>query len=507
MPVNIGVSAGMALASLVPGNLPSLMRSRPRETVLAVAAAAILLFLTLFSFWLTERLFRDAETADELANYNAKLMEFVQTLRTVESSQRGYLITGAPEFLDAYKQKSSELLPLAQQLVAEAPKGLVPDVPVAALLEPLKAKLEEMAETVALVDGGQRQLAIARLKDGTGRMLTGDIETTAGKIQAAGGALIHRNAEKEQSLQRFKLLADGIGAALIFTFTLLSIWLLLRSTAVIQAAQDALAKSNLELEDIVAERTAALTRANAEIQRFAFIVSHDLRAPLVNIMGFTSELEILRQELFERPGAACGEAVPENLKKDFDEALSFIKSSIARMERLIAAILRISREGSRPLAPESIDTDALVESLFAAVAHQIRGKGATLRAGPLPAVVTDRLALEQIFANLIENAIKFLDPDKAGEIEVEGTIQGGDAVFMVRDNGRGIDPKDHQRIFELFRRAGPQDIPGEGIGLAYVSALLRRLGGTVEVKSEPGRGSLFTVKIPKQIAPYGRKEK
>ncbi len=236
-----------------------------------------------------------------------------------------------------------------------------------------------------------------------------------------------------------------------------------------------------------------------DIQRFAYIVSHDLRSPLVNIMGFTSELETLKKELFERLASASVLAEEDPLEKDFDEAFAFIKSSITRMERLIAAILKISREGSRPLNPEPINANALVNGLVAGVAHQVRDKGATVEIAALPPIVTDRLALEQIFANLIENAIKFLKPGGNGVIKIEGYSRGEDVTYTVSDNGRGIDRRDHQRIFELFRRAGLQDVPGEGMGLAYVSALVRRLGGTVSVESATGAGAAFQLTLPADV--------
>jgi signal transduction histidine kinase len=426
-------------------------------------------------------------------------------LRTIESSQRGYLLAGTPAFAEPYNEISDQLLPLAQELITEAPEELAAASQISGLLVPLKAKLQEMAETIAFVDSGHRARGIRRLKDGPGRALADEIENKVNAVQEAGIALIQSNEAKERQLQRFKLFIDSVGALLILTFSFLSLWLLLRSNAATQAAQDALGKANRELEGTVAQRTAALARANQEIQRFAYIVSHDLRSPLVNIMGFTSELEMLQKELFDRFKAASGEPVPATLGKDFDEALGFIKSSIVRMERLIAAVLRISRDGSRPLNSEAVDANALMESLFAAMAHQIRDKKATLKAYPLPPIVTDRFALEQIFSNLVENAIKFLKPGEDGKIEVGGQIEGAETVYTVSDNGRGIDPKDHTRVFELFRRSGDQGVPGEGIGLAYVAALVRRLGGTIEVKSELGQGSTFTVKLPRAIIMAGRK--
>jgi signal transduction histidine kinase len=190
------------------------------------------------------------------------------------------------------------------------------------------------------------------------------------------------------------------------------------------------------------------------------------------------------------------EGTDKQLSQDFSEALGFIKSSIAKMDRLITAILNLTREGRRTFEPVRIDTRELIEGIVSTVAHQAAEAEAQIRIEPLPHLISDRLALEQIFSNLIDNALKYLKPGVPGDISVRGRTKLGFAIFEVADNGRGIDPKDHQRIFELFRRAGTQDKPGQGIGLAHVRALVRRLGGTMSVASELNSGSTFTITLP-----------
>jgi signal transduction histidine kinase len=118
---------------------------------------------------------------------------------------------------------------------------------------------------------------------------------------------------------------------------------------------------------------------------------------------------------------------------------------------------------------------------------------------PIPGIVTDRLALEQILSNLIENATKYLQPGRPGEIVVKGHTERGRVILSVVDNGRGIDPRDHQRVFDLFRRSGAQDQPGEGIGLAHVRALAYRLGGTIDVQSTLGDGATFRLNLPTHV--------
>ena len=150
---------------------------------------------------------------------------------------------------------------------------------------------------------------------------------------------------------------------------------------------------------------------------------------------------------------------------------------------------RPHRKGRRRFDPVAIDTGQLIEGIVTTLAHQAAEAKASIHIAELPNIVGDRLALEQIFSNLIDNAIKYVRPGVPGEISVSGQARSGFAVFEITDNGRGIDPGDHQRIFDLFRRAGAQDKPGQGIGLAHVRTLVRRLGGTISVASELNNGS------------------
>lgn len=275
-------------------------------------------------------------------------------------------------------------------------------------------------------------------------------------------------------------------------------------TANLVEAQDALRDANQNLEGLVEARVGDLRVANEEIQRFAYIVSHDLRAPLVNVLGFTSELDAVRSELdvfmTEVEKRAPDLVTTERrmaIETDLPEALAFIRSSTMKMDRLINAILKLSREGRRKLTPQPIDVAALVTAQGETLSQQLSARQAELViTGVLPPLVSDRLAIEQIFGNLIENAVKYLSPDRPGRIEVLGRTEGQILRYDIADNGRGISVKDFERIFDLFRRAGEQDTPGEGIGLAYVRNLVRRLGGNVVVQSEYGVGSTFSVTLP-----------
>jgi len=182
------------------------------------------------------------------------------------------------------------------------------------------------------------------------------------------------------------------------------------------------------------------------------------------------------------------------------EAIGFIRASTEKMDRLINAILKLSRDGRRNLVPEQLDMTAMVQNIADSVRHQTQASGAEIVVEPLPSLDSDRLSVEQIFGNLVDNAVKYLDTSRPGRIVVTGeAAPGGWIVYRITDNGRGVSDRDHERIFELFRRAGRQDRPGEGLGLAFVRNSVRRLGGEITVESELGKGSTFILKFPKRL--------
>ncbi|VXC89680.1 sensor histidine kinase [Sphingomonas sp. 8AM] len=319
--------------------------------------------------------------------------------------------------------------------------------------------------------------------------------------------MTHRDAELRASQRAFYTLI-GFGGVVLAVVAVISTLTILSYTRDLARSDEALRELNAGLEDMVAARTEDLTRANEEIQRFAYIVSHDLRSPLVNVMGFTAELETAAaslRALVERVDAEAPAVASEEARlaatEDLPEAIGFIRTSTQKMDRLINAILQLSRQGRRALAPEKIDVAALIRQIGDTLSHRLSETDTVLSVeGTLPVVVSDRLALDQIFSNLIENAVKYLRPGVPGRITVTGR-RGRDRVFYtISDNGRGIDPRDHQRVFDLFRRSGAQDRPGEGIGLATVRALVFRLGGSIDVASELGQGAAFTVSLPLVIA-------
>ena len=445
---------------------------------------------------------------------NALLLE----VRRAESAARGFLLTKGPEFLSDHEAAVANIIPYANKVEHLTGDNPAQSENIRRLRSAIKTRLEQFAREVELVKHDDTAAATALVREAAAGGTSVIIRDVGAAMRDEEERLL---AKRSIAADRSQVMASSVtiaGSGMVIALAGVSIFLVRRSSRARDEAEAKLRDYNVNLESTVDERTADLREANDEIQRFAYIVSHDLRSPLVNIMGFTSELEELRADIFKRIArlgqvAALVPSAPEDatdgaepalegadkqLSDDFSEALGFIKSSIAKMDRLISAILNLTREGRRQFAPERIDMNELIESIRLTVAHQAAEADAQIRVRALPDIISDRLALEQIFSNLIDNALKYLKPGVPGDIEIRARTKLGFAVFDVIDNGRGIDAKDHQRIFDLFRRAGVQDKPGQGIGLAHVRALVRRLGGTMSVNSELNHGSTFTVTLPIQ---------
>ena len=422
-----------------------------------------------------------------------------------EASRRGYLLTGDVRYRDAYREWGAALAPALARL-----ESLTHDNPrqvtsFTLLQREVAALLDQRSRTIALVDAGRRADAVTAFEQETSIRRLTMIRTLFERMSGEERRLLQlRNAAQRASVRLFYgILATA--AVILALVVLASLLTVLRYTRDLAASRDSLRSFNERLEETVTERTADLSRANEEIQRFAYIVSHDLRAPLVNVMGYTSELEQAGRTIDKAIARAEAERdvdpeVVQAVREDVPEAIGFIRASTTKMDRLINAILKLSREGRRTLAIETLDMTVMAQGIADSVRHQTEAADAEILVGDLPPIDSDRLSMEQIFGNLIDNAVKYLDAGRPGRIEISGEdVPGGWIVYRIIDNGRGVAPRDHERIFELFRRAGRQDRTGEGLGLAFVRNSVRRLGGQIDLESELGKGSTFLLKFPKRL--------
>lgn len=247
-----------------------------------------------------------------------------------------------------------------------------------------------------------------------------------------------------------------------------------------------------------------LERANREMRDFAYIVAHDLRAPLVNLNGFVNEAEFAFYELQSALTAAAPHLdestrakASRAAERDMPEALAYLQTNAAQMRSLIDQVLKIARVGKQELQIQSVDLYTTVKKITNAMNHQLDERGVELHLGQLPTIQADSNLLEQVLNNLLDNAIKYLVPDRPARIDVYAESKPGEAIIHVRDNGRGIEEADYAKVFQLFRRArNVDDVPGDGFGLPYIQSIIQRQGGRIWFESVPDKGTTFSFSLP-----------
>jgi signal transduction histidine kinase len=246
-------------------------------------------------------------------------------------------------------------------------------------------------------------------------------------------------------------------------------------------AEEALRQLNATLEQRVAERTAELERSNHDLDQFAYVASHDLKAPLRGI-------DSLATWISEDAAALLPDASKEHLSK--------LRGRVGRMERLLEDLLTYSRVGRRDGQAETVDTGAVVRDMVELLAAPA-GFKVTI-SGTLPTIQSPRAPLELVLRNLIGNAIKHHHDPANGLIQISAQDRGDYVEFTVADNGPGIEPQHHARIFSMFQTLRPRDeMEGSGMGLAIVQRAIEFRRGEIRVESNLGNGAIFTFTWPK----------
>jgi len=463
------------------------------------------------TFWLNEQARQNFDSVVKARETSTAAIELRSALQAAESSQRGFLYTHNEIYLAPYD--------VAQTKARRQMKTLstrLEDYPALhqardRLVKVVEEKFAEMDESVALKRKRLDAEALALVKKNRGKAFMDEANVFIGGIVRAADQRLLVGVDGQRESTAFLRWVSFFGAVVILAMFAIAARIFQVYTRTLALADQEVRQLNASLEQRVEQRTAELARANEEIQKFAHIVTHDLRAPLVNIMGFSAEIEGGLQQVQQvfgdlekkqPPNDALLSEATTSVRQDMPEALHFIRTSTKKMDNLLNAILRLAREGRRVLMPENIDLGELISQAAEAIRHQLAADGGklVLNVG-VKRIRSDRFSLEAMIGNILDNASKYRAKDRPLEIAVTVTpATAGKVRIEIRDNGRGIAEKDLARIFEPFRRAGTQDQKGEGIGLAYVRTLAQNLGGEVTVASRPNAGSTFTILIPSHSA-------
>lgn len=278
---------------------------------------------------------------------------------------------------------------------------------------------------------------------------------------------------------------NDVGGIIMFTSVITSHVLLL--------------KERIETENMLMQLVEDLERANKEIQQFAYIISHDLRAPLINLKGFSKILVQSTDRLLEIM-KECNEPdhadeVEQLVCDKIPKSIKFINNSVIRMDYYTNTILELSRIGRLEINNVTVNVHDVVESIVQSLENQITELNCTVKIEPLGTITADKFIVDQVFSNIISNAVKYLSHERDGHIEIYKTRKRNKDVFHVKDNGIGIADNQKDLVFAPFRRATKDKVEGEGMGLAYTKALINRIGGEISFTSTYGKGTHFSFSL------------
>lgn len=477
----------------------------------ALAALIVALFVGALYWHLWQNTVM-AQGVKQTASIEREWRRLGEALVDSETGQRGYLLTGSDAYLEPYRLGAASTLrhiKNLQRLIvnADAREILVKIVPV------VEAKLAELAETVSLARQGKRDQALDIARTHRGKQLMDEFRRLSAEALELEIQLLQRKRAdffKRQDNILLSVLWGGIAAItalLVIALTTAAklnrpIGDLLEGIQAIAdgdldhrvpisdnheigrlaAAFNTMAAHILEARRARDALTAELMRSNAELDSFAYVASHDLKAPL---RGIRNLADWITEDL--------GEGVSEDIK----DHLKLLRNRADRLNSLLESLLDYSRVGRKNGAVEPVDTSKLTADI---VGYLVPPPAFTIEtAGPMPTLATPRAPLEKVLRNLIGNALKHHDRP-AGIITVSTADVGDYVEFGVADDGPGIPAEFHERIFQMFQTLKPRDqVEGSGMGLAIVKKTVESFGGAIRVESAPPlRGATFVFSWPKR---------
>jgi len=429
----------------------------------------------------------------------------------VESGQRGYMLTGDEEYLTDYTETLGVIGELMDEVEVSSFSSDINDqsVRIEKLLALTKAKINEVIEVVELYKAGNEQQAIILVNSDKGINLYKQFETLFREIDDSERDMQGTHLANLMSLRR-----DSVNTLIISSATtlllIITVFLLLKiNSREHEKYQADLESVNEDLESRIADRTQELSiysdelaRSNRELEDFAFVASHDLQEPLRKIRAFGNRLESGYNDVIDERG------------RDY---LARMLNAAERMSMLISDLLAFSRVSTRGKDFDDVNLKTAVESILGDLEIAITEKSAQINVGDLPTVRGDKSQLEQVFLNLLSNALKFqsegvtpvvnVSAQDATEEETKDLLLSEEyewTKITVSDNGIGFDQSFAEKIFAPFQRLhGRSEYKGTGIGLAVCRRIVERHNGQITATSASGKGATFSIIMPKDSEPFG----
>jgi len=433
------------------------------------------------SYQSTARFAEDARWVTHTHEVIETIEAILFAVRNAESGVRGYVLAGDERFLELFQAESEAVARKVQDL-----RQLTADNPaqqhrMAVLMPLIEEKFSMMRRKMVEL---QRHEGIApamrQFRTGEGKRVMEQIRTVLREMRDAERELLARRQEETQRSGRHTKAIIVAGTLLAFVLLLVAGGLIHHHLTERKRAEEKLRRLHGKLE----HQAAALEAANKELEAFSYSVSHDLRAPLRHIDGFT--------DLLRRHAAA-------SLDDKSHRYLKTISESAKQMGALIDDLLAFSMVGRTELRMTSVDLNQIVKGVVDDLAHDLDGRRIAWTIGTLPAVHGDPALLRQVLVNLIDNAVKYTRTREEARIEI-GLDGGGpyETVLFIRDNGAGFDMQYIDKLFGIFQRLhSAGEFEGTGIGLANVRRIIQRHGGRTWAEGIVDGGATFYFSLPK----------
>lgn len=445
---------------------------------------------------------------DVITHNNIRINNTLQTINLIkdlsreilaaESSQRGYLLTGDPEYLQPYHQTLLVVGDLLDRLDVATTELPAQNRRFQSLLNYVSRKIGEMERIVTLTNREEIRAAIRQVKTDEGIELMRAISQLLTQMEQEELTILEKNkivaVENREFILIALLLANGIG--LLLSFGVFYSWY--RNSSRVAELNSALATANAELEEKVGVRTQALLqyseelqRSNRELEEFAFVASHDLQEPLRKIRAFGDRLQ-------QKFSVELGEAGSDYVVR--------MQAASERMSALIDDLLSFSRVTTKQRPFARVNLNQVMDRVLDDLDYAIEETNANIHIDPLPTIDADGPQMAQVFMNLMTNSLKFHPAGVRPEIRVTNETHLSSPLpederewcrLQFADKGIGFDAHYAERVFSLFQRLhGRDEYSGTGIGLALCRKIIERHGGTITAQSAPGEGAVFTIFLP-----------